>query len=122
MIGTLVEVSMPQNGIYASGISALSEALRNNPHLKTLNLNDNTVQKEGAEALAKALPGLQNLETLNLGDCLLKTRGALCIASALSSNHQKLQVSIHANNMWLEQFSPSNFNRIQSSSFVDTNP
>lgn len=83
---------MPQNGIRAPGISALSEAFRNNPHLKILNLNDNTVQKEGAAALAKALPSLQNLETLNLGDCLLKTTGAMYVAHALELNHLKLQV------------------------------
>ena len=83
---------MPQNGIYAPGISALSEAFRNNPHLKILNFNDNTVQMEGAAALAKALPSLRNLETLNLGDCLLKTKGAICIANALAYNHTKLEV------------------------------
>lgn len=83
---------MPQNGIYASGITALSEAFRSNPHLKILNLNDNTVGKKGAAALAKALPSLQNLETLNLGDCLLKTNGAVLIAKALASKHSYLQV------------------------------
>lgn len=91
MIGTLVEVSMPQNGIYAPGITALSEAFKNNPHLKILNFNDNTVGKKGAAALARALPCLQNLETLNLGDCLLKTAGAVLIAQALSAKHSNLQ-------------------------------
>lgn len=94
MIGTLVEVSMPQNGIYAPGITALSEAFKNNPHLKILNFNDNTVGKKGAAALARALPCLQNLETLNLGDCLLKTAGAVLIAQALSAKHSNLQVKI----------------------------
>jgi Ran GTPase-activating protein 1 len=107
-MGTLVEVSMPQNGIYAEGISALSDAFRNNPHLKILNFNDNTVQKEGAEALAKALPGLQSLQTLNLGDCLLKTKGAICIANALASNHLKLEVGICTSNIRLGEIDRAN--------------
>lgn len=83
---------MPQNGIYHKGIKALSEAFKNNPHLKIINLNDNTVRAKGAAALASALPALQNLETLNLGDCLLKTDGALFIAKALTSKHLSLKV------------------------------
>lgn len=93
MIGTLVEVSTPQNGIYHKGVSALSDAFKNNPHLKIINLNDNTVREKGAAALASALPALQNLETLNLGDCLLKTKGVLLIAKALTGKHVALKVS-----------------------------
>lgn len=94
MLGTLKEVSMPQNGIYTPGCIALSEAFKYNPHLKVINLNDNTVQKKGATAIATVLPALQVLETLNLGDCLLKTEGAISIAKALSNKHLKLQVCL----------------------------
>ncbi|KAF9794523.1 hypothetical protein SFRURICE_011813 [Spodoptera frugiperda] len=41
-MGTLEELSMPQNGIYHVGISALSDACRQNRRLARLNLNDNT--------------------------------------------------------------------------------
>ena len=92
IIGTLVEIAMPQNGIYSPGFIALSEAFKNNPHLKILNFNDNTMREKGAVALAEALPHLQKLETLNLGDCLLKTDGAKLIAKALATKHTNLQV------------------------------
>lgn len=95
MLGTLVEVTMPQNGIYDVGVLALSEAFKYNPHLRTINLSDNTPRKKGAAAIASALPALQNLETLNLSDCLLKTEGASVIARALSAGHSKLKVKLN---------------------------
>ena len=33
-LGSLVEVSMPQNGIYMEGIAVLADAFRNNPNLQ----------------------------------------------------------------------------------------
>lgn len=58
-VGTLETVAMPQNGIYHVGISALSNAFKNNPNMKVLNLNDNTITWKGAEALAEALVSMQ---------------------------------------------------------------
>lgn len=55
-MGTLEELAMPQNGIYHIGISALSEAFKQNAQLARLNLNDNTVGAKGAQAIAAALP------------------------------------------------------------------
>lgn len=94
MLGTLVEVTMPQNGIYDTGVLALSEAFKYNPHLRIINLSDNTPRKRGAIAIASALPALQNLEILNLSDCLLKTEGATVIAKALTAGHPKLKVRL----------------------------
>ncbi|CAG2057291.1 unnamed protein product, partial [Timema podura] len=91
MVGTLEEVTIPQNGIYHVGVTALCEAFALNPNLRLLNLNDNTVREKGAIAMAEALPSLQNLIHLNLGDCLLKTKGALLLAEALTDGHSKLQ-------------------------------
>lgn len=92
-LGSLQEISMPQNGIYHVGVSALSEALTKCPQLRELNLNDNTLTWRGAAALANALPGLQHLRLLNLGDCLLKSKGAIILAEALTQGHQNLEVS-----------------------------
>ncbi|XP_023937615.1 ran GTPase-activating protein 1 [Bicyclus anynana] len=82
-MGSLEEVSMPQNGIYHVGITALSEAFKSNPGLKCLNLNDNTVGPKGAAAIAAALPRLKNLKSINFGDCLLKSSGAKALAKCL---------------------------------------
>lgn len=91
-LGTLEEVTMPQNGIYHPGIGALANGLSMNPGLRVLNLNDNTIGPKGAQALANVLANFSSLEHLNLGDCLLKTKGALVIANALgiAGNHTSL--------------------------------
>ena len=52
-MGSLEEVSMPQNGIFHDGISALAEAFVLNKKLKKLSLNDNTFTEKGAAAFAK---------------------------------------------------------------------
>lgn len=58
-VKSLEMVWMPQNGIYHPGISALSEAFKVNPNMKSLNLNDNTITAKGAESLAEALICMQ---------------------------------------------------------------
>lgn len=42
-VKSLEEITMPQNGIYHEGITALSSALRENTNMQILNLNDNTI-------------------------------------------------------------------------------
>ncbi|CAH2083590.1 unnamed protein product [Euphydryas editha] len=90
-MGTLEEISMPQNGIYHVGINALSEALKHNPGLARLNLNDNTIGPKGAAAIATALPKLKNLKSINFGDCLLKSSGARALAQGLRDNSVLLE-------------------------------
>lgn len=88
---SLVEVSMPQNGICHPGVSALSMAFSVNTGMRVLNLNDNTVKAEGAAALADAMLTMPELREVNLGDCLLKTSGASLLAQALVEDHQLLE-------------------------------
>ena len=52
-MGSLEEVSMPQNGINHPGISALADAFSMNKNLKKLSLNDNKFTEKGATAMAK---------------------------------------------------------------------
>ena len=52
-MGSLEEVSMPQNGIFHAGISALADAFAANKNLRKLSLNDNTFTEKGAAAMAK---------------------------------------------------------------------
>ncbi|ESO83840.1 hypothetical protein LOTGIDRAFT_168884 [Lottia gigantea] len=98
MIGTLENISMPQNGINPPGILALVDALNTNPNITTLNLNDNTVTEKGAVSLVQVLPKLTNLEILNLGDCLLRNGGAKKLATVLQDNNHKLKELILSGN------------------------
>jgi Ran GTPase-activating protein 1 len=52
-MGSLEEVSMPQNGINHEGIAALAQAFASNPSLRIVDLNDNTFAEQGALAMAK---------------------------------------------------------------------
>jgi len=53
LMGSLEEVHVPQNGINHCGVRALASAMRHNPRLRVLNLNDNTFTKRGALAMAQ---------------------------------------------------------------------
>lgn len=52
-MGSLEEVHMPQNGINHKGITALAEAMLQNPNIRVLNFNDNTFTKRGALSMAQ---------------------------------------------------------------------
>jgi Ran GTPase-activating protein 1 len=91
-LGTLQEIAMPQNGIYAPGHKALGEALLKCPELRVLNLNDNCLARQGAVHIAEALPYLKELRSVNFGDCLLKSDGAMRVAKALRSNEKLEEV------------------------------
>merc|ERR1712002_298938 len=84
ILGSLEEITMPQNGIRPDGVAALAGAFQENKNLKVVNINDNTCTESGAKAIAKCLQNLKNLQTLNVGDCLLKNGGALALAPALA--------------------------------------
>ena len=91
LMGSLKEVSMPQNGINHEGITALATAFAANPNLQAVNLNDNTFTEKGARSMAAALGQMQNLQVVNFGDCLLRNKGAKYIANALKEGHNKLR-------------------------------
>ncbi|VDL87533.1 unnamed protein product, partial [Nippostrongylus brasiliensis] len=77
ILGSLEEVSIPQNGIQAEGICALARSFEFNPSLRVINLNDNTCTAVGATALAEVLGELTELEVLDLGDSLCRDDGVL---------------------------------------------
>ncbi|CAO1332234.1 unnamed protein product [Diamesa serratosioi] len=91
-IGTLEEISIPQNGIYHVGMTALSQALRENKNIQILNLNDNTIGPIGALALSDAFYSVQSIKEINFGDCLLKNKGGLSLSEALADGHPDLEV------------------------------
>jgi len=98
IIGSLEEVTMPQNGIRPAGVAALASGLKSNTRLRVLNINDNTCTASGAKAVAECFPHFQKLEVLNLGDCLLKDTGASAIAAGISSNMPLLKELIMSYN------------------------
>ncbi|KAH7729897.1 ran GTPase-activating protein 1-like isoform 2 [Aphelenchoides avenae] len=92
VIGTLEEIAMPQNGIRADGIAELAKAVKNNPYLRILNLNDNTFGEKGAIAMSKAIGRLMAIEHIDFGDCLCRRRGSLAICRALADAKSVIQV------------------------------
>jgi Ran GTPase-activating protein 1 len=92
VIGTLEEISMPQNGIRAEGIIRLADAIRMNPELKKLNLGDNTFGEAGAIAMSSALATLSQLEMVDFSDCLCRNRGSMMIAQNLVESGSQLKV------------------------------
>lgn len=91
LVGTMEEITIPQNGIYCKGIIELANSLLKNPNLKVLDVQDNLLTPDGAVALAKILPNLTNLKRLNIADCLIKSKGAMAIAEALTI-HGSLEI------------------------------
>ncbi|VDM38248.1 unnamed protein product [Toxocara canis] len=82
-MSALEEVALPQNGIHARGIEALANSFRYNPHLRIINLSDNTFTALGAHAIAKVLPSLNYVETLDFGDCLCRNKGVDALIGSL---------------------------------------
>ncbi|CEF66526.1 Ran GTPase-activating protein 1 [Strongyloides ratti] len=89
MIGTLEDIQIIQNGIWADGIRALADCFRFNPNLRIIDLSDNTCTHRGAVALANVIPKLKELEKIVLGDCLCRDRGSLKIFRAIAKGQLK---------------------------------
>lgn len=88
-MGSLEELSLYQNGIGIHGLDGaltLVKIIKHNPHLRILNLSDNSLTPKGGKAIAKSLSSLPNLEELYLSDCILRSAGAQALAAALDDN------------------------------------
>ncbi|GMR61110.1 hypothetical protein PMAYCL1PPCAC_31305, partial [Pristionchus mayeri] len=84
-LGSLEEITIPQNGIRKDGIEALAGSLRFNANLRVINFNDNTCTRNGAMAISFSLGDLAQLEVLDLGDCLCRANGTTAILAVLVS-------------------------------------
>lgn len=94
---------MPQNGIRAEGIIRLSEAIRRNQFLKSINLGDNTFGEKGAVAMANALKNLSRLELVDFSDCLCRNRGSILISRALTASKNPLtELNLSGNQITIE--------------------
>ena len=79
-----VALDLGNNGIGSKGAAALSEVLRQNKHLESLNMEVNNIGDEGAENLAGLLiAGTSGIKKLRLASNNIGDAGAAALASAL---------------------------------------
>ncbi|KAG0009535.1 hypothetical protein BGZ81_003334, partial [Podila clonocystis] len=83
---TLTTLNLWDNSIGDNGAVALFEALKINSTLTTLNMNDNSIGDNGAVALSEALKTNSTLTTLNLRDNSIGPNGAVALSEALKIN------------------------------------
>ncbi|KFH71343.1 hypothetical protein MVEG_01643 [Podila verticillata NRRL 6337] len=74
------------NLIGDNGAQALSEALKINSTLTTLNLRSNFIGDDGAQALAEALKTNSTLSVLDLSDNSIGNYGVQALSEALKTN------------------------------------
>ncbi|KAF9199684.1 hypothetical protein BGZ59_003765, partial [Podila verticillata] len=83
---TLTTLNLGFNSIYENGAVALSEALKTNSSLTTLNLGVNSIGDDGAQMLSEALKANSTLITLDLGSNSIGDNGAQALAEAFKAN------------------------------------
>ena len=76
-MGSLKVVEIPQNGIREEGMLALFRALKKNPHLLHVNIQDNYIGAEQSEDLISFVAWAQHLRTLNIGDVQISGKTAI---------------------------------------------
>ena len=79
---------LPYNPIGDTGVSLISEAIRDTVTLKTLILNSCDITSRGAEDLSRALAQNSSLEKLDIGWNNLRDEGISHVAEALKRNTQ----------------------------------
>ena len=84
-------------GTYESGITELSEALKVNKSITTLDLRNNKITPEGAHALANALRVNTSLKNLDLRWNYLGVRGGKYILEALNENYTIIDLKLAGN-------------------------
>ncbi|KAI8597524.1 hypothetical protein EDD21DRAFT_407542 [Dissophora ornata] len=82
----LTTLNLQHNSIGNEGALALSEAFKTNTTLTTLNLDHNSISKEGSPALSEALKTNTTLSTLNLEHKSIEMGKDLVLCDALNYN------------------------------------
>ena len=83
---SLTSLDLSGNAIRQSGASCLSDALIANSSLTSLCLSGNEIGDDGASCLSQALIANSSLTTLDLSRCSISQSGASCLSHALEAN------------------------------------
>ncbi|KFH63132.1 hypothetical protein MVEG_11169 [Podila verticillata NRRL 6337] len=83
---TLTSLDLHSNSIGDNGAAALSEALKTNSTLTTLDLRGNSIGDNGAQALGEALKTNSTLATLHLCSNSIGDKGAVALSEAIKIN------------------------------------
>ena len=83
---SLTSLDLSGNAIRQSGASCLSDALIANSSLTSLCLSGNEIGDDGASCLSQALIVNSSLTTLDLSRCSISQSGASCLSHALEAN------------------------------------
>ena len=83
---SLTSLDLSGNAIRQSGASCLSDALIANSSLTSLCLSGNEIGDNGASCLSQALIANSSLTTLDLSGCSISQSGASCLSHALEAN------------------------------------
>ncbi|KAK7919736.1 hypothetical protein WMY93_011020 [Mugilogobius chulae] len=90
-------VQLQSNSISNKGMTALTEALRLNHGLLSLNLRENSIGVEGAKNMAQALYRNCTLQELDLTANLLHDEGVQAIADAIKFNQSLISLNLQWN-------------------------
>ncbi|KAG0077399.1 hypothetical protein BGZ93_003712, partial [Podila epicladia] len=96
---TLVTLELRGNMLGDDGAQALSEALKANSSLATLDLRDNEIGSNGAQALSEALKANSTMTTLKLGNNEIGDNGALALSEALKTNSTLTTLDLGSNSI-----------------------
>lgn len=92
----LATLNVAYNNISFDGTAALASTLIDSVVLTTLNLSNNRIDEEGGNLIANALKGNKVLTSLDIGNNFLR-RGAIDIANALEENNTLTELSLSRN-------------------------
>ena len=95
----LVELDLSFNNIGDNGAEQIADALKENHHLKGLNLWGNNIGADGAKQITDALKVNNILKTLDLSYNNIGDDGANQIADALKGNHSLDSLMLNSNNI-----------------------
>ncbi|KAG0051211.1 hypothetical protein BGZ83_003996 [Gryganskiella cystojenkinii] len=95
----LTTLNMQGNSISDNGARTLAKALKTNMTLTTLNLQGNSINDSGAQALAKALKTNITLTALNLQGNSINDNGAQALATALKTNRALTTLDLWENSI-----------------------
>ncbi|KAG0010688.1 hypothetical protein BGZ81_002607, partial [Podila clonocystis] len=96
---TLTTLNLQSNSIGDNGAQALSEALKSNSALITLDLWSNSIGDSGAQALSEALKINSTLTTLNLQDNSIGSNGAQALSEALKAKSTLTTLGLTGNSI-----------------------